>query len=102
MTPAAAFQLARKPDLTDEEWAQIKATLLPAGWCPACATSAEPARHRLGRPEPATRETYAGRACLVCEEFYPDPHQSHHETEPDYGGVLACDGAVYSDADPGL
>ena len=108
MTVPQAFALALKNsqggELTTAEYEQIERTLYAAGWCPSCATSCEPARHRLGDHEPATYEAFGGRECTVCEEFFPDPGQPARLEDPaeDYGGVLAGDGSVYSDADSGL
>lgn len=76
---------------SDAEYAEAEACLLHAGYCPACARRGE--RARLGRHTPGNAYEYAGRACLECEEFWPDAEQAEY--------AMAGDDC-HSDADPGL
>lgn len=52
--------------------------------------------------------TYRSGLCADCYDSADDPDDNGRQwaarywPEPDYGGVLGCDGRVYSDADPGL
>jgi hypothetical protein len=97
----AALAAACDPETTDPEWPLIEKTLLAAGLCPRCARDGF--RIRLGVLEPETEETYEGRHCLDCEEFYRTPGHHPDDGPPeDYGGTLGADGQVHSDADPGL
>lgn len=95
-----ALKIALDAECTPEQWRAAERTILARGLCPTCAQDGF--RQRLGRQEEATADTYAGRECPSCEEFFPTPGQRAEPREPDYGGALGADGCVYSDALPGF
>lgn len=101
MTLEQAFALAVDENCSFGHWNQAERVLYKAGYCPHCACDG--VRSKLGKLEPATDETYEGKACLECEEFTPAPHQPPDCWEHgDYGGCLGADGQVHSDALPGF
>lgn len=99
MTIQTALSLARVDDLPNVQWREVEKTLLAARICPSCACDGYTVA--LGPFEPGNAWEYSGRSCPQCEEFYPDRQRGEFDRS-DYGGVLAADGCVYSDADSGL
>lgn len=95
---AAIARLREVDQWTPAESADYEAAaaaLVAAGWCPNCAGENPPHHAHLGRYEAPTADTYGGRTCCDCEEFYQTGEQRDgpgYETEPEWRG----------DADPGL
>lgn len=73
-----------------KEYDAASRALIFAGWCPICEADGVPAR--LGRWQSGTADTYAGRECSQCEEFFPSGPQIEFDHTPE----------THSDADPGL
>lgn len=74
------------------DWKQAEAVIVAAGYCPHCACDGR--KEKLGPQLPGNRDTYAGRECPVCEQFFKCGEQPEYATE--------ADESAHSDADPGL
>lgn len=81
-----------------ESWLAAEKVFAQHRLCPHCACDGR--QVKLGHLQDSTDETYAGRECPECEEFVPDPGQTHwcEQNHYDTDASVMC----YSDADPGL